>query len=339
MGRERFAPRVPTTISSDPTVPTPYHGAACAHFLALHTHRRISLLRHCCLLVHSFLPSSATASSRSPTHSKYLCVCICVLAGCAEHASRSPRSIRSTGRSSGSFFLPPYNPWSGRRPSLQHASCRTPHTAHASPRVPHTTPPCRTPHAASIHLSPHAVHRPPRAACRSSPFAHHPPRGLITSTSRTARIELVLWRHLLHSLDHCRATAAARLDSGHAARSVSRHAVLRRATPLLPKTTPRTVLARAMPAPTTSHHPPSSHSTTTTFLRQLVVISYATALSSSISSHTHTTCCRCRYHRRLFVRSVRQRVTKHERNGRTKYKKRESEGKPSRRTDRRIAAD
>ena len=57
---------------------------------------------------------------------------------------------------------------------------------------------------------------------------------------------------------------------------------------------------------------PSPLSPTITFLRQLVVISYATALSSSISSHTHTTCCRCRYHRCLFVCSVRQRAIKNE---------------------------
>lgn len=60
---------------------------------------------------------------------------------------------------------------------------------------------------------------------------------------------------------------------------------------------------RAITSPTSLSLSLSTHPTAT-FLRQLVVISYATVLSSSISSHTHTTCCRCRYHRRLFVCTV-----------------------------------
>lgn len=190
---------------------------------------------------------------------------------------------------------------------LPHAACRTPHTAPHS-RTPHG----RTP-AQHLPSSPTAC-RPSAAVRRLPPVARHPLPATRLEGSSPRRAE----QH--GSSLSCDGTCSTpstiaryveptRLDSGHAAvgciapRRVGSH----RATPL--ERPRRAVLARAMPAPTTSHHLPHlslslfTHPTAT-FLRQLVVISYATVLSSSISSHTHTTCCRCRYHRRLFVCTV-----------------------------------
>lgn len=168
-GQREVAPRVPTTISSDPT----------ADALPSHTFPRALYTHVSSLPPGSLISPQAPPLHRPPTHSL--------------HASRSPRSIRSTALSLSFSLSISHEAAAARRLRAILAARRMPHASHRASQ-PHAA----RPHARPTYISPlpycmpSTGRRAPPAASRSSPSARHPPRGLITSTSRTARIELVL---------------------------------------------------------------------------------------------------------------------------------------------------
>lgn len=294
-GQREVAPRVPTTISSDPT----------ADALPSHTFPRALYTHVSSLPPGSLISPQAPPLHRPPTHSL--------------HASRSPRSIRSTALSL-SFSLSISHEAAAARRLRAILARRTPHAARLTPRLIAARRTAARPPNIHLPSSPTAC-RPSAAVRRLPPVARHPLPATRLEGSSPRRAE----QH--GSSLSCDGTCSTpstiaryveptRLDSGHAAvgciapRRVGSH----RATPperprrLRDHAAPCWLVPcqhrqRAITSPTSLSLSLSTHPTAT-FLRQLVVISYATVLSSSISSHTHTTCCRCRYHRRLFVCTV-----------------------------------
>lgn len=148
-GQREVAPRVPTTISSDPT----------ADALPSHTFPRALYTHVSSLPPGSLISPQAPPLHRPPTHSL--------------HASRSPRSIRSTALSL-SFSLSISHEAAAARRLRAILARRTPHASHRASQ-PHAA----RPHARPTYISPlpllHAVHRPPCAACRQSLVTLCPP--------------------------------------------------------------------------------------------------------------------------------------------------------------------
>lgn len=272
-GQREVAPRVPTTISSDPT----------ADALPSHTFPRALYTHVSSLPPGSLISPQAPPLHRPPTHSL--------------HASRSPRSIRSTALSL-SFSLSISHEAAAARRLRAILARRTPHAARLTPRLIAARRTAARPPNIHLPSSPTAC-RPSAAVRRLPPVARHPLPATRLEGSSPRRAE----QH--GSSLSCDGTCSTpstiaryveptRLDSGHAAvgciapRRVGSH----RATP--PERPRRAVLARAMPAPTTSHHLPhlslslslhSSHchlssATRRNFLRHGVILVY-------IQSHAH----------------------------------------------------
>lgn len=141
---------MPTTISSDPT----------ADALPSHTFPRALYTHVSSLPPGSLISPQAPPLHRPPTHSL--------------HASRSPRSIRSTALSLSFSLSISYEAAAARRLRAILAARRMPHASHRASQ-PHAA----RPHARPTYISPlpllHAVHRPPCAACRQSLVTLCPP--------------------------------------------------------------------------------------------------------------------------------------------------------------------